>query len=74
MPARPAITAAADVKYSCVFVGIAAARVGAAGSSHLVNGSQRGVHCSQPANVASTARIPTGTSIVHAPSRPWWSW
>ena len=74
MPARPTITVTADVTYSWVEVTSAAASVGATGASQWVIGSHSGGHWIQPPTVASTARIPTGTSIVHAPSRPWWSW
>ena len=63
-----------EVTVSCVELGTASASDGATGASQWVIGSQYGGNWIQPPTVASTARIPTGTSIVHAPSRPWWSW
>ena len=70
MPARPTRTLTIEVTVSCVELATASGSEGATGASHLVIGSQCGGNWIQPPMVASTVRIPTGTSIVQAPSRP----
>jgi len=68
MPARPSPTASTEESASCQLLGSATASVPATGSSQFVTGCQNGANWIQPPITASTARIPTGTSIVRGPS------
>jgi len=56
---------------SSQLVGSAMSSVRATGASHIVTGVHSGANWIQPPITARTARMPTGTVIVHGPSLPW---
>ena len=74
MPASPRATASTDVIASCVLVGSRRRASRATGSSQFVSGCQKSANWIQPPTTASTARTPTGTSIVSGAFVPWCAW